>query len=174
MLSLQSMPAPFALGCALIAYLAYRRVPRSREVDLKGEVAKERDSLCCVVDTLPGLMERAKQSRITIADSQGLLGSQAMRQWLGELEVDVAEGRLLSSQVPAVDFEPAAHSVMELDIRLVEILGLSIRANSLADKYRLSLSSDDADSKRLMDQSKRPAEMPHTALEPSMSLVTPS
>jgi hypothetical protein len=62
---------------------------------------------------------------------------------------------------------------MGLDIRLVEILALSIPANKLADKYRLSLSADEADSKKLLDQSKKSAELP-PALEPSMSLVAPS
>lgn len=161
------------MGCAVIAYLAYRRLARGRGVDLHGEVANERDSLRSVVETLPDLMALAKQSRIAIAESQGLLGSEAMQQWLQELEADVTEAKLLGSQVPAADIEPAEQSVMGLDIRLVEILALSIPANKLADKYRLSLSADEADSKKLLDQSKKSAELP-PALEPSMSLVAPS
>jgi hypothetical protein len=173
MLSFQSIPASLAIGGGVIAYLAYRRAAGGRRIDLQGEVAKERDSLISLAETLPELIKMAKQSRIALADSQGHLGSEAMQQWLDELEVDVAEAKLLSSQVPAADFEPTHRSVMELDIKLVEILAVSIRANRLADKYRLSLSADEADSRRLLDQSKRSVEPP-PALEPSMSLVAPS
>lgn len=172
MLNFESITASLAIGSAVIGYLAYRLMTRDRGVDLHGEVTNERASLRCVAERLPELMRFAKQSRIASAESQGLLGSEGMQRWFCELEIDLAEAKTFGSQVPESDIEPT-DLVMELDIRLVEILGLSIRANRLADKYRLALSVDEAQSTRLLEHSRSLAEPP-LALKPSISLVAPS
>ena len=174
MLNLHGMFVPLAIGGAVVAYLgyrlAYRRSSKRGTFNLPDEVRKERDSLCAVVEALPEQLELAKRSRLAIAETQGRLGSEATQQWLKELEADLAETRLLGSQIPAADTDATDQSVMQWDIKLVEILALSIRVNGLADKYRLSVSADDSESsEELISLQEGP-----TALHPSMSLSAPS
>lgn len=110
-----------------MAYLAHRisvhrsvhRAQRYRH-ELHSELDNEREALRSTVEGLPELLEEAKRSRLAA----------------GELEADLAEAKLLGSQLPAAATEETDHSGMELDIQLAEILALSIRANRLADKYR--------------------------------------
>jgi len=61
------------------------------------------------------------------------------RQWLCQLELDLSETELLRTQLSAVDADDhKALSDMEVDIKLIEVLALSLRASALADKYRVS------------------------------------
>ena len=172
MLNLHGMFVPFAIGGAVVAYVAYRlayRVAQRRSSEgstfnLPDEVRRERDSLCAVVEALPAQLESAKRSRLAAAETHGRLRSEATQQWLTELEADLAETRLLGSQIPAADADGMDPSVMQWDIKLVEILALSIRVNRLADKYRLS------------ELSEEPILLPEgrAVLHPSMSLSAPS
>jgi hypothetical protein len=146
--SFPSIPIPIAVTGAAIAYLVYRvyaRRARRNNRKLYAEVCKERESLHCVVAALPEQLESARRSRMVA----------------GEIEADLAEAKLLGSQLPAADVDTTDRSEMELDIKLAEILALSIRANRLADKYsRASLdktsldisSDDDLDAKSLFEQ----------------------
>jgi hypothetical protein len=130
-------------SAAAMAYLVYRisahrsaqRASRNRR-DLHGEVGEELAALRCTVEALPEQLEAAKRSRLAAAKIRGQSGREAMQHWLSELEADLEEAKLLDSQLPAADTEDMDHSDMELDIKLAEILALSIRANRLADKYR--------------------------------------
>jgi hypothetical protein len=139
MLSLHGIAVPIAVSSAALAYLAYRvyahRVRRAQH-ELYTEVCNEREALCHVVETLPEQLESAKRWRIAGLRTRGPSGLEATRQWLEELERDLAEVILLRSQLPAAEVDGADQSEMELDIRLAEILALAIRANRLADKYR--------------------------------------
>jgi hypothetical protein len=92
---------------------------------LSAEIGRECESLRCVVEALPGLLESARPSRVG-----------------GELEADWAEARLLKSQLPETVDDIVDGSGMDLDIKLAEILALSIRANRLSDKYRRAASED--------------------------------
>jgi hypothetical protein len=121
---------------AYLAYLAHRRW-KDRRVDLRSELLKELESLRAVIEALPAQLDSAKRSRTAAAEA-GLLNSEAMQQWLGELDIDLLEVKLLESQLPATDTEYTGLSDMELDVRLLEIFGLSLRADSLADKYGVS------------------------------------
>lgn len=144
MLSSHSIVIPIAISIvAVMGYLVYRvlvhrsmrRARRDRH-DLHSEVGKEREALRSTVEALPEQLEEAKRSQIAAAKIRGPSGREAMQHWLSEFDVDLAEATLLGSQLPAADTEDMDHSPMELDIRLAEILALSIRANRLADKYR--------------------------------------
>jgi hypothetical protein len=168
-----SFQIPFAIGGAVIAYVVFRRLANARRVDPRDEIRNELESLRCVTAALPPQMNLAKRSRMAMADAKGLLGSETTGLWLSELQVDLAEAELVASQVPSTDISLDDHSVMGLEIRLAEILALSIRANRLADKYRLSLCADAADSERLSPQAESPPE-PAPALQPSISLIAPS
>ena len=137
-LSFQKISILLAIAGAAIVYLAIRLYARRarRDKHLRAEVREEREALRCMIDALPEQLE-AKRSRMA-----GVSRSEATQQWLSQIEVDLAEAKLMGSQLPAVDTDDTDRSGMELDIKLAEILALSIRANRLADKYRLLLTAE--------------------------------
>ena len=144
MLSFHSIAIPIAVAGAALGYFVFRicmhraRTARHERYThkLRAEVCKEREALCSVVEALPEQLESAKRSRIAALRTRGPSSLEATRQWLGELELDLAEAKQLESQMTAADTDSTDHSGMELDLQLAEILALSIRANRLVDKYR--------------------------------------
>ena len=154
MLSLQSMIVAAAIIGALFAYAAYGKFKKSRCGDLRSEVCEERESLRAVIETLPAQLELAKQSPEGNAES--------IRQRLSELEVDLLEAKLLGVELPDIDY--ADLSPGELELRLVEILAMSMRANELAEKYRVS--SEFSDSDGFLDAAR--------SAHPAMLLAAPS
>ncbi|MHB8476998.1 MAG: hypothetical protein ACYDBZ_12020 [Steroidobacteraceae bacterium] len=152
MLSLHNIAIPIAAAAAALGYLVFRicvhHARRARHErythTLRSEVCKEREALRSVVEALPEQLESAKRSRIVALRTRGPSSLEATRQWLGALELDLAEAKQLESQLPAADTDGADYSGMELDMQLAEILALSIRANRLADKYRRALTEVEA------------------------------
>ena len=142
MLSFQGIPVPIpvAIAGAVIACLAFTRyvmsARRGRRGGLCAELREERESLRCVMEALPAQLASAKRSRMAGAETTSL-GNDALQQWIDELEADLMQVQLLDSKLPAADTDYAAQPVLELEIRLIEILALSISANRLADKYRI-------------------------------------
>jgi replicative superfamily II helicase len=161
MLSVQTMTVSVAIAGAVIAYAAYRRFTKAGHYDLRGEVCAERESLRSVIEALPAQLERAG---VVADESTSPLRSDSMRQRLSELEVDLLEAKLLGSELPDIDYTDL--SAAELELRLVEILAMSVRANALADKYR-ALSADITDS---VDN----ADAAEFSQQRRMSLVAPS
>jgi hypothetical protein len=191
MLSLHSIAIPIAVAGAALGYLVFRicmhRARRARHerytLKLRTEVCKEREALGSVVEALPEQLESAKRARIAAIRTRGRSSLEATRQWLEELELDLAETKLLESQLSAADTDSNDYSGMELDIQLAEILALSIRANRLADKYRRAVteaetSQDDSsrqglDAEKLFDPT---ASLPAQARaqHAAMSFIAPS
>ena len=167
-----SFQIPIVIGGAVIAYVVFRRLASGRVVDPRDEIRTELESLRLVTAALPEQMNLAKRS-MAMAEAKGLLGSETTRLWLGAFEVDRAEAELVASQVPSTDESVDDRSVMGLELRLAEILALSIRANRLADKYSRPLCADGADAERLSHQAESLAQPP-PALQSSMSLIAPS
>ncbi len=128
MLNLQTITVSLAIAGALSAYGAYGKFKKSRYRDLRAELCEERESLRSVIESLPAHLEQAKRSPAG--------GAESIRQRLSELEVDLLEAKLLGVELPEIDY--ADLSAGELELRLVEILALSIRANALADKYQIT------------------------------------
>jgi uncharacterized membrane protein YccC len=169
-----------AIASAVLAYVVYRRWKgKSQRLDPLSELRAEQESLRAAIEALPAQLDFAKRSR-TAAEAAGLLRSEAMQQWLSELDIDLLEVKLLESHLPAADTEYADLSDMELDIRLVEILGLSLRADILADKYRAPLSAHDRDRESPIDHAGSLSEPAGVLSEPagvrhsSLSLIAPS
>jgi hypothetical protein len=133
MLSLQSMMVAAAIGGALLVYAAYGRFKKNRSADLQSEVCEERESLRAVIESLPARMELAMQSPEGSAES--------IRQRLSELEIDLLEAKLLGVELPDIDYVDL--SAGELELRLIEILALSMRADALAEKYGVSSENEE-------------------------------
>jgi len=174
MLSLHSIAIPTALAGAALGYFVFRicmyRARRARYErythKLRTELCKEREALCSVVEALPEQLESAKRSRIAALRTRGPSSLEATRQWLGELELDLAEAKQLESQLTAADADSTDHSGMELDIQLAEILALSIRANRLVDKYRRAVT----EAQTSQDDSPRAGLDAETLFDPTASL----
>jgi hypothetical protein len=191
MLSFHNIAILIAVAGAALGYLVFRifvhRALSARHErythKLRTEVCKEREALCSVIEALPVQLESAKRSRIAAVRTRGPSNLEATRQWLGELELDLAEAKQLESQLPATDTDGTDYPGMELDIQLAEILALSIRANRLADKYRRAVteaepSPDDStreglDAENLFDPT---ASLPAQARaqHAAMSFIAPS
>ncbi len=149
--NLHNIPAVLAvaLAGALIAYAAYRRsakrtAQKRTATDLRAELRAEQESLRAAVEALPAQIDLAKRTRVAAAHAAGDAASEGLQQWLCELDVDLAEAELLKSQLPAADADYKPLSDMEVEIELVEVLALSLRANPLTEKYRASISDPDA------------------------------
>jgi hypothetical protein len=158
MSSLHNIPAVLAAAVAgaLVAYSAYRRSARRtaqkrNSRDLRSEIRAEQESLRAALETLPAQIGLAKRFRTAAAHAAGNTAPEGLQQWLRELDLDLSEVELLKSQLPAVDADIQSLSDMDVDLRLVEVLALSLRANALAEKYRASISVQETDRESLTD-----------------------
>jgi hypothetical protein len=141
--SLSSIPVVVAVAGALIAYATYRRSKRHTVHDLRSEVRAEQKSLRATAEALPAQVELAKRSFATAADATG--NTEGLQQRLRELDLDLSEAERLRSQSAAADSDYDELSDMAVEIKLVEVLALSLRASMLADKYRTSISTQETD-----------------------------
>jgi hypothetical protein len=106
--------------------------------DLCAELRAEQESLRATIEVLRAKIDLAKRSRAAF-HAAGNTGPQALQNWLGELDHDLSEVDLLKSQLSAADSDDESLSDMDVDIKLVEVLALSLRASELADKYNDSI-----------------------------------
>ena len=144
--SLHNILAVIAVAVAggLIAYSAYRRSAKltaqnQTASDVRSELRAEQESLRAAIEALHAQIDLARRSRTAAAHAAAHTGPAGLQQWLCQLELDLAETELLRTQLSAVDADDhKALSDMEVDIKLVEVLALSLRASTLADKYRAS------------------------------------
>jgi hypothetical protein len=156
--SLHNIPAIVAVAVAgaLIAYAAYRRsakrVAQERTAgDLRSELRAEQESLRAAIEALPAQIDLAKRGRAAAARAAGNIASEGLQQWLCQLDLDLSEVELLKSQLSAVDSDHGSLSDMDVEIRLVEILALSLRAGALTEKYCASVSAQETDREPLTD-----------------------
>jgi hypothetical protein len=154
---LHNIPAVLAVAVAgsLVAYAAYRRsAKRTAQTrtshDLRSEMRAELESLRAALEELPAHLGLARRSRTAAAHAAGDPSPEGLQQWLCELDLDLSEVELLKSQLFAAD---AADSLsdMDVEVRLVEILVLSLRASALAEKYRASIALQETDRESLTD-----------------------
>lgn len=142
-------PAVLAVAVAvLIAYAVYRRIINRRSIerrthDLGAELRTEHESLRAMVEALPAQIDVAKRQRTAPAHARG--NSEGLQQWLDELDLDSSEVELLRSQLSAVDSGDMSLSDVDMEMKLVEVLALSLRATALAEKYRASIPERDSD-----------------------------
>jgi hypothetical protein len=157
--SLHNIPAiaAAAVAGALIAYATYRRsakrMAQERTArDLRSELRAEQESLRAVIEALPAQIDVAKRDRTAAARVAGNIGPEGLQQWLCELDRDVSEVELLKSQLSAADTDDhKSLSDMDVEIRLVETLALSLRAGALTEKYRASISVQETDREAFTD-----------------------
>jgi hypothetical protein len=151
MSNLHNIPVVLAVAVAgsLIAYGAYHRsakrmAQRRTAGDLRSELRAERESLRAAIDALAAQIELEKRSRTAAAHAAGNTGPE-LQQWLCQMDLDLSELELLKSQLSADDSDHKSISDMDVEIRLVEVLALSLRADALAEKYRAAISVPETD-----------------------------
>ncbi len=170
MLGFQTILISCATAGAAITFGAYRLSgKRSRRTELLHEICEERECLRRVMAALPEQLEMAKRSRIAAEATMGCATSEATGRWLSELEADLKDVIALESRLPPAEVNDPDQTGMELDLRLVEILTLSIRANRLADKYSNSSQPDADEAGAQFDLPADPARV----LQPSLSAIAP-
>ena len=168
-----TIPAVLAVAAigALIAYTGYRRSTRRSKHDVRRELLDEQASLRAAVEALPAQIELAKRSRRAAAHAEGNTATAGLHQWLGQLDLDLREAELLRSQLSAADADKFS-SDMDVEIKLVEVLAMSLRANTLAEKYRGSISVHETDRGSLTEDADAPIrEAPQYSLGESGSVV---
>jgi hypothetical protein len=149
---LHNIPAILAVAVAgsLVPYAAHRRsakrtAQKLTSHDLCSEIRAEQESLRAALEALPAQIGLAKRSRTAAAHAAGNTAPEGLQQWLCELDLDLSEVELLKSQVSAADADIQSLSDMDVEIRLVEVLALSLRAGTLAEKYGASISVQGTD-----------------------------
>jgi len=128
---------------SILGYLGYRQSRQIKALDLRLELRKSVSDLRASVEELPGLLQRARESRAAINAARGILNTGAFEAWKGSWEVDVAAARGLAAELPdsADTFQGASQS--RLEAQLVAMHSLATRAGKLRDKYFAELSEDD-------------------------------
>ena len=141
------MPAVLVVAAvgALIAYTGYRRSTRHKKHDMRTELRDEQASLRAALEALPAQIDLAKRSRKSAADAEGNTATEGLHEWLGQLDLDLSEAELLRSQLSAADADKSSLSDMDMEVKLVEVLAMSLRASALAEKYRASISVHETD-----------------------------
>jgi hypothetical protein len=87
-----------------------------------------------MIEALSARIDLAKQSRMAAAFRAGNLGPDESQQ-LDEMDLDLSEAARLRSQLSAADTDYESISDMDVEVKLVEVLALSLRAGALTDKY---------------------------------------
>jgi hypothetical protein len=170
------MPAVLAVAAvgALIAYTGYRRSTRRKKHDMRTELRDEQASLRAAVEALPAQIDLAKRSRKSAADAEGNTATEGLHEWLGQLDLDLSEAELLRSQLSAADADKSL-SDMDVEVKLVEVLAMSLRVSMLAEKYRASISVHETDrDSRTEDAEAQIQEAPQHSLGKSGSSVVES
>lgn len=75
---------------AVMGYIGYRRTEQLKALDLRLELRKSENTLRADVQDLAVLLEQTKKSHTAVASAIGQLGSGALKQWLDQLDTDVA------------------------------------------------------------------------------------
>jgi len=148
----------------LIAYLVYRRSTKVAIFDLRAELHAERAALRADLAALAKQLDAAKRLLGEPDQASGALPSEGLQPRRSELQSDYEEAALLESQAPLADTDFAGLSDMALEIRLVEILALSLRVNALSEKYPAARPFEEAD---------RVASGGQVVLPPTMPLIAP-
>jgi hypothetical protein len=151
-----SVVVAFAAAGALISFAAYRRAAKRKANHVRAELRAEQQLLCAAIESLRTTIDMAKQSWSAGADA-AITGTGELPQWLQELDFELSELELSRSQLPAGDSDSEPLSDIDVDIKLVDVLALSLRVNTLADQYRDSISDLEAECETVDDDAEAPA-----------------
>jgi hypothetical protein len=135
----------------VVAGAAYRRSIKVKALDLRIELRKADNALRALLESLPGLLALAKQSRQRVMAATDGVNSGNMKSWANDWEIDWAELKQLQAEVPE-NRDCAGLWDTELEEKLVAVDAWSIRANKLKKKYDASFAKDELMRGKLRDE----------------------
>ena len=130
--------AGFVLG-----YISYRRSQQIKALDLRLELRKQASDLRAMVEELPDLLQRSRQSRMAVLSATGMLRTGAFEVWKAAWESDMVGARALASELPSASDNYQNSKHRDLEGKLVEVHALASKATGLRDKYLGELVADD-------------------------------
>ena len=133
-----------ASGClgTVLGWRGYRRAGKMKTLDLRLELRKADTEIKSLVLGLPGLLDRAKQSRERILAASGRAESGAMQFCRDELRKDGERQQRLAQALPAADSDYRGYSPEALEQELVRRHSALGEAKEVASKYERWLADD--------------------------------
>jgi len=143
-ITFQIISSLFSVVGGTMGIIAYRRIGSMKALDLRIELQKQLQVVRRLIEGLPMLMIEAQQSRARVLSTGRGGGTGALLAWRTQADIDDVATKGLALELPPEDAKFSELSVSELENKLLDIHALSLRANSIADRYRASLVKDDA------------------------------
>jgi hypothetical protein len=128
---------------SILGYLGYRQSRQIKSLDLRLELRKSVSDLRATVEELPGLLQRARESRAAINAARGILHTGAFEAWKKTWEADIATARGLGAELPGSTDTLHRAGQSHLEAKLAAMHTLAKRSGKLRDKYLGELSEDD-------------------------------
>jgi hypothetical protein len=134
-------------GClgTVLVWRDHRRTGKMKALDLRLELRKGDAEIKSLVLGLPGLLDRAKQSRERIYAASGRAESGAMQLCRDELRKDGERQQRLAQALPAADPDYRGYSPEALEQELVRRHAALGEAKEIASKYERWLADDNQD-----------------------------
>ena len=132
-----------------MGYVGYRRAGQLKVLDLRLELWKSENDARTALQSLPSLLEQAKNSRIAVAAAIGQHGSRRVQLWTDAYESDFSAAKALVGKAPDPNADHGGLTPAELETKLVEVYALRSKARHMRAKYEGSLATDEMDREQL-------------------------
>jgi hypothetical protein len=133
---------------AVMGYLGYRYAKSMKVLDLRLQLRKDESDFIACVESLPALLDLAKQSRIHVNAAIGLGRSGNEQIFLNAWEVDLQAMNTLKSKLPDPNrYYPTDPAALEAEIVVSHSFGS--QASALKAKYQAELAADDKSRERI-------------------------
>lgn len=134
---------------AVMGYVGYRRAGQLKALDLRLELRKSENDARTALQSLPSLLEQAKDSRIAVAAAMGQHGSSRVKLWTDAYEYDLSTAKALAEKAPDPNADHGGLTPAELETKLVEVYALRSKAGQMRANYEASLATDEKDREQL-------------------------
>jgi hypothetical protein len=134
---------------AVMGYVSLRRGARLKALELRLELRKSEADTRLALENLPGLFEKAENSRLKVAAATGRYSSGATEQWRRDLEADRSVAKALQATLPPAPNDYTSLTHTELEAKLVELHSLRSKVMRLSEKYQAELAADDKEREHL-------------------------
>ena len=136
---------------AIMGFISYRRSARLKTLDLRLELRKAMNELHQQHKQVSDLIAYANGSRKAVAAAMDNLRSGRMKLWEEAVEADKDRLNKLKEGLPIAGETFAGLKAEELESRLVDIHNKQCEVNSLLNKYKAEVESDDEARRHIRD-----------------------
>jgi hypothetical protein len=127
---------------AVMGYIGYRHSRSMKALDLRLQLRKDESDFRACVESLPALLDLAKQSRTRVLAATGLGRSGNEQIFLQAWEVDLLSVNALKSKLGGFEGSYSTNPA-ELESKIIDVHRLGSEANELKTKYLNALAKDD-------------------------------